>query len=315
MMRRGLLALLFVASSPVHASEGRVDPMKLRGAAGMLRIHGGLQVSWGVASIQGRRSYQEDRFVVQQRPGTTPQLFFAVYDGHGGDRTSTYLESNMHATVFSDLPPILPPLKDIQAAIVESFLRVDRNLRPVAEANRHHPRDGSTACTILVHGDELLCANAGDSRAVLALRGQTQAVALSDDHSPELPRELERIEKTGGWVKNGRFFGNMLNVARGLGDFFYKNQQTPQKEQWVSPEPDTLVHETRTAEFAIIATDGLWDVLSNDEAIEVVRKVGYSDASVAAEKLVHAAYALGSTDNITAVVIVFQPTSTPRAKL
>lgn len=77
-------------------------------------------------------------------------------------------------------------------------------------------RAGTTAVLILVTKSRYFVANIGDSRAVLCRAGQ--AVALSTDHKPDLPEERERIEKAGGYVKQGRVNGS-LSLSRSFGDF------------------------------------------------------------------------------------------------
>lgn len=66
---------------------------------------------------------------------------------------------------------------------------------------------------------EVICANAGDSRTVLARAGR--AKEMSEDHKPENPGELSRIQRAGGFVEDGRVNG-MLALSRALGDFEYK---------------------------------------------------------------------------------------------
>ena len=79
---------------------------------------------------------------------------------------------------------------------------------------------GTTATVLLVTRTQLICANAGDSRTVLARGGR--AKDMSEDHKPENPQELARINASGGFVDDGRVNG-MLALSRALGDFEYKN--------------------------------------------------------------------------------------------
>ena len=79
-------------------------------------------------------------------------------------------------------------------------------------------------------------ANAGDSRAVLSRNHK--ALALSEDHKPDLEIEKERIEKAGGYVHNGRV-NNSLALSRSLGDFEFKHFSTrPYEQQAVISLPD-----------------------------------------------------------------------------
>ena len=78
---------------------------------------------------------------------------------------------------------------------------------------------GCTACVVLISENEIICANAGDSRCVLSVEGR--AVEMSIDHKPELSTERARIEKAGGFVEENRVKG-ILNLSRSLGDLEYK---------------------------------------------------------------------------------------------
>eukprot|EP00308_Calcidiscus_leptoporus_P016900 CAMPEP_0119398654 /NCGR_PEP_ID=MMETSP1334-20130426/140955_1 /TAXON_ID=127549 /ORGANISM="Calcidiscus leptoporus, Strain RCC1130" /LENGTH=381 /DNA_ID=CAMNT_0007422523 /DNA_START=534 /DNA_END=1679 /DNA_ORIENTATION=- len=134
-----------------------------------------------------------------------------------------------------------------------------------------HVEAGCTAVVVLIRGSKVFVANAGDSRAVLCRAGQ--AVALSFDHKPSLPTELARIEAGGGWVTaQGRVNGN-LNLSRALGDLKYKGDDSrPRAEQIISAEPDVDVHTISDGDdFIIIACDGIWDCLTNQQAVDFVR--------------------------------------------
>lgn len=135
----------------------------------------------------------------------------------------------------------------------------------------HAVQAGCTAVVVLRVGDLLYCANAGDSRAVLC-RGDGKVHALSEDHKPTSITELGRIEKAGGFVNaNGRVNGN-LNLSRSLGDMKYK--QVPNllpKDQMITAEPDITVTEVKpTDRFFVLACDGVWDVLSNQEICDFI---------------------------------------------
>ena len=78
---------------------------------------------------------------------------------------------------------------------------------------------GCTANVAMIYKDELIVANAGDSRSVLFSNGE--AVEMSEDHKPDLPGEKDRIIKAGGFVSDGRVNAN-LNLSRAIGDLEYK---------------------------------------------------------------------------------------------
>jgi len=128
---------------------------------------------------------------------------------------------------------------------------------------------GCTACVVAIHDGKIYCANSGDSRAVLCKKGV--AYPLSNDHKPELPGEISRIEKAGGWVSEGRVKGN-LNLSRSLGDLEYKqNKKLPPEDQMITAFPEFIVENfTDDCDFMIIGCDGVWDCKTNQEACDYV---------------------------------------------
>jgi serine/threonine protein phosphatase PrpC len=130
---------------------------------------------------------------------------------------------------------------------------------------------GCTAVSVLIHNDKVTVANTGDSRCVMSRRGE--AVPLTLDHKPIIYEEAQRIIRAGGFVRDNRVNG-ALNVSRTLGDLdFKRNVELPHTEQMVVATPDITDLELREGnEFLIIACDGIWDVMSNQEAVDFARK-------------------------------------------
>ncbi|EIE18289.1 protein phosphatase 2C [Coccomyxa subellipsoidea C-169] len=132
---------------------------------------------------------------------------------------------------------------------------------------------GCTAVVAVLKGQELWVANAGDSRAVLCRGGQ--ALALSEDHKPQSEGERNRITAAGGFVSDvggvSRVNGN-LNLSRAIGDLKYKgNDQLAPAEQIITAQPDIVKIELRHEDrFFVLACDGVWDVMSNQEVVQFV---------------------------------------------
>jgi len=133
---------------------------------------------------------------------------------------------------------------------------------------------GCTAICAIVRKDDILVANAGDSRGVLCRNGV--AVELSFDHKPASDIEKTRIEAAGGYLEDtpggARVNGN-LNLSRAIGDLEYKKRDDlPPEEQIICSTPDVLVHALAAEdEFIILACDGIWDVMTNQQACDFVR--------------------------------------------
>ncbi|KAL4868079.1 hypothetical protein BDV12DRAFT_108035 [Aspergillus spectabilis] len=138
----------------------------------------------------------------------------------------------------------------------------------------------------------LYTANVGDARVVLCRNGK--ALRLSYDHKGSDENEGRRIANAGGLIINSRVNG-VLAVTRALGDTYIKDLVTGHPyttETVIQPDLD---------EFIILACDGLWDVCSDQEAVELIRNV--SDAQEASKILVDHALARFSTDNLSCMVI------------
>merc|ERR1719502_391517 len=125
---------------------------------------------------------------------------------------------------------------------------------------------GCTAICVLVRKEDILAANAGDSRAVLCRAGKQ--IELSFDHKPKSETEKSQIEAAGGYLEDtpggARVNGN-LNLSRAIGDLEYKkNKDIGPEAQIICSTPDFLYKElTPEDEFVILACDGIWDVMTN----------------------------------------------------
>ncbi|KAJ3675235.1 hypothetical protein LUZ60_004277 [Juncus effusus] len=246
--------------------------------------------SYGYSTFKGKRASMEDFYHATTHDVNGQMVaFFAVFDGHGGSRAAEYLKANL----FNNLIGHPNFISDTKTAIVEAFKQTDENY---LEGTKDNQKDaGSTATTALLIGDKLFVANVGDSRTVASKSGS--AVALSVDHKPDRSDERQRIEKAGGfilWAGTWRV-GGVLAVSRAFGDKLLK--------PFVIAEPEIQEEDTELIDFIIIASDGLWNVISNKDAVDLVR--GVSDAEAASRRLIEEAYARGSSDNITCVVVRF----------
>ncbi|KAF9452388.1 protein phosphatase 2C [Macrolepiota fuliginosa MF-IS2] len=143
----------------------------------------------------------------------------------------------------------------------------------------------------------LYCANAGDARGVLCRNGK--AVRLTYDHKGSDRQEAKRITDAGGFVLSGRVNG-VLAVTRSLGD-------SSMKEFVVGAPYTTETELCGEDEFLILACDGLWDVINDQDAVELVRDI--LDPQTASAKLLKHALSHHTTDNVTVIVIRFKQPS------
>ncbi|KAG7599539.1 PPM-type phosphatase domain superfamily [Arabidopsis suecica] len=269
------------------------DPDALFSGGGISFLAGvrTVKFSYGYSSLKGKRATMEDYFETRISDVNGQMVaFFGVFDGHGGARTAEYLKNNL----FKNLVSHDDFISDTKKAIVEVFKQTDEEY--LIDEIGQPKNAGSTASTALLIGDKLIVANVGDSRVVASKNGS--AVPLSDDHKPDRSDERQRIEDAGGfiiWAGTWRV-GGILAVSRAFGD--------KQLKPYVIAEPEIQEEDISTLEFIVIASDGLWNVLSNKDAVAIARDI--SDAETAARKLVQEAYARGSCDNITCIVVRFE---------
>jgi len=162
------------------------------------------------------------------------------------------------------------PLDVVEDAIDHNQPLELEELHSADETPWHGPAAGCTAVCAVVTDNHLVVANAGDSRCILSRAGK--AVALTEDHKPTNEDEFARIMKAGGFVADGRVNGS-LNLSRALGDLEYKQvSHLPPEEQMVTANPEVRkLRLTPDDEFLILACDGIWDVLTNEEAVAFVR--------------------------------------------
>nr|XP_018906150.1 PREDICTED: protein phosphatase 1L-like [Bemisia tabaci] len=162
-------------------------------------------------------------------------------------------------------------------------------------------RAGSTALIALIAGSRLFVANVGDSRGIMC-DSEGKAVPLSVDHKPFQKSERLRVEAAGGTVKfaGGAWRVNgHVSVSRMLG-----NRLADKKSRHLIADPDILTFELchHKPRFLVLASDGLWDVLSNEEVVDFLAP-RLQEEYLGARSLAYYAYLRGSGDNITVVVI------------
>ena len=248
---------------------------------------------YGVAEMQGHRLHMEDAHRIEL---TENYKFFGLYDGHGGREVADFAAQNLH--VKCDFAKGKTDA-DITKALKKGFLQTHKDLD---DAPINARLQGCTALVALIRKSQLFVANAGDSRAVLCSAGK--AIPLSQDHKPDRSDEKKRIEDLGGWIEynhrmRGYYVQSMLAVSRALGDKYL--------HPYVIPTPE-IQHKTLESddEFLILGCDGVWDVLSNQQAVDFVRAELEKDPNnfeKAAQALRDQAYSAQSMDNISVIVV------------
>ncbi|RDX64222.1 putative protein phosphatase 2C 34, partial [Mucuna pruriens] len=270
-----------------------------------------------VASVftkKGQKGFNQDRLIVWEEFGCEEDIIFCgVFDGHGpwghlvAKRVRKLLpalllcnwQENVAATSL-DLDFKMETDRNLHRFDMwkQSYIRtcaaIDQDLKQHAGIDSF--QSGTTALTIIKQGEHLIIANVGDSRAVLATTsedGTLTSLQLTTDLKPNLPKEAERIMQCRGrifsledepgvyrvWMPNGKTPG--LAISRAFGDYCVKDFGL------ISLPDVTQTKLTTRDQFLILATDGVWDVMSNEEAVKIVGSTAHKEK--AASRLVKCA--------------------------
>ena len=242
----------------------------------------------GVAEMTGRRPEMQDVTILCGQLGGRPrQDLFGLFDGHGGKEAAEFAARAV-PEVFMRVLKHQP--HNIYKVLFETFKQVGD------EMFRQDMNSGTTGLVMYIAEKTRYVAWVGDSRAVLSRLGV--AIDLSDDHKPQQPEEQERIRNAGGFIRRARVNG-LLAVSRALGDAYIM--------PFVSPVPEVRRGEIdENDEFVILACDGVWDVLSSQDAVDIVRG-SIKHVDKAAKRLRDEAFRRGSSDNISVIVVSFLP--------
>lgn len=255
-------------------------------------------------NLKFRRSMEDVHTYVKNFASRLDWGYFAIFDGHAGIQASEWCGSHLHRIIEEKL--LEDETRDVREILNDSFVLIDKQINSKLEGN-----SGCTSAVCVLrwelpdendiqneimelnqHKRKLYTANVGDSRIVLFRNGN--AIRLTYDHKASDMLEMQRVEQAGGLIMKSRVNG-MLAVTRSLGDKFF--------DTLVIGNPFTTGVEITTEDkFLIIACDGLWDVIEDQEACELIRDI--SDPDKAAKTLVRYALENGTTDNVTVMIVM-----------
>ncbi|KAI3947112.1 hypothetical protein MKX01_015403 [Papaver californicum] len=278
-------------------------------------------------SQEGTKELNQDSALIYQGFGNEGGEFFGVFDGHGenGHKVSNLvinrlpkllLEQERYRLCNSDESELVNTYKpnEWRRDCVSAFKIMDKEIK--LQKDFDSSCSGTTAVTIIKQDQDLVIANLGDSRAVMGRisDGELKTVQLTIDHKPELPKEAERIRKCGGrviphkgepdvhrvWSADDDYMS--LAMARAFGDFHLKDFGV------IAIPQITHIRLTKEDQFLVLATDGVWDVLTNEEVASIVWSI--ENKEVAAKAVVKAAsaawkhdYPSSKVDDITVVCL------------
>ncbi|KAK1278552.1 Protein phosphatase 2C 70 [Acorus gramineus] len=240
-------------------------------------------------------------------PGSEQFGLFCIFDGHGG--------SDAAKDVSIMLPEIVADLlsnSEIKGHVlkVSDASEVLTNAFSMTEASLNHQYEGCTATVLLVWGDHnreffIQCANVGDSACFVNVSGKE--IVMTEDHRVTSLVERTRLKEAGRPLGDGekRLWG--FNIGRMLGDKFLKEQDTRFSSK---PYVSAVVHiKEESPAFVILASDGLWDVISVKRATQLVlhmkERFGDDSAKKIANDLLNEARNKRTRDNTSLIFLDF----------
>ena len=240
---------------------------------------------------QGVKKENQDRYFIHYNLNNeTSSIFMGVCDGHGlyGHEVSEYLSSILPKELDSllkvqSIPSISDlPIEEINTIITNTFIKVNSNI--ILCDTLDTTFSGSTCSSLIITPSKFICANAGDSRCVIGKQsknGEWSSYNLSRDHKPTEPDELKRILASGGRVgayedQNGNHIGPErvwvagedvpgLAMSRSFGDDVAQSVG-------VIAVPEIVHTEIKEEDkFIVIASDGIWEFISSDECVKMIK--------------------------------------------
>ena len=320
------------AERPVEASPRKSGPAKEKGVLIGAKSIGGKYPPGMFFGGGGKKENQDDSFFHMADNG---DFVAGALDGHGlnGKTVSNFckrkLSEKLASTVGINGRAAEP--EEVEKRLTDAVLGTSNDL---IATSIDALDSGTTSVTAVKRGNEIWCANVGDSRAVLARessgRGggsQLRAVELSRDHKPNDREEMARVKQMGGQVEpsragmHGAYMGphrvwvrkqqeGGLAMARSLGDLRLQRVGVI-----ADPEVKRFQLNKDTDKFVVLASDGVWDHMDNQRVIDIAKRYIDQSAGKAAAAVSDAArkqWAIqggGYVDEITTVVVKLQPES------
>lgn len=272
-----------------RAGSGAGEGSSSSSSSSVLGPGRGIRLTTGGGRTRGKRQYMEDVDFVHALNVSSyhkQMVLVGVCDGHGGAECAQFLSDELPAKVSQLLKQQSQRSLLCADALFQAFLAVDKEYLASCSNNA-----GSTACVLLWDGGEgnetCHVANTGDTRAVLCRSGR--AIDLTIDKKACDPDEVARIARAGGFVSGGRVQGSLAvsraigdsDIKKGRGRFAVKGPDGSRLQGVTTAliaDPEvTSFRPLRTGiaggeedHFILIATDGLWDVMTSQQAVDAL---------------------------------------------
>ena len=279
------------------------------------------------------KTNQDSYLILTNINNFTNYNIFSIFDGHGKDG---HLVSQFLVSYFSDFFKNNPQILKCKSEMQLLNLFIDSDFKFLRDAVKNSEKQlsleedinsknsGSTLCILILIYTKMICINVGDSRAILSMTEifRNEIKFLSEDHKPSLKKEQERIKKCGGYVERIIYEDGSVDdtyrvwnspllkypglaISRSIGD-------TDMTKLGVVSDPDFCIKTLKKEmNFAVIASDGIWEFLDNKEVCDVVKHYYLNgNAKNAVEELVKKSRQIWDergkeVDDITVIIIFF----------
>eukprot|EP00501_MAST-03F_sp_TOSAG23-6_P002332 GSMAST32.ASY1.ANO1.2434.1 assembled CDS len=235
----------------------------------------------------------EDKITISS-DGASGTSIFAVFDGHGGPLVSTFARNNLAHTENNEISASPVDLKTMEEILRESFLKTEQDYIIHAKEQQLRLRRtrannaGSCACIIALRGDDLFAMNAGDNIKNIKEtkdKKNPRPVQLTTDHNCYNEEEILAVKKRSNdsdAIRPSRQdctgllrVGGSLAVTRCLGDLYLKLpdfSRPPFHDHlpYITAEPEINHYQWSAKQFIVVASDGLWDELTNEDVQNLV---------------------------------------------
>ncbi|UJR10777.1 hypothetical protein I4U23_014964 [Adineta vaga] len=274
--------------------------------------------TFAFTAMQGWRSTMEDQhkhLIPLDNHSWKLWSYFAIFDGHNGIDTAKnaseqldihlinalnhMLERQHDDTIYPDIPVYSSQLdlNQLHGAIKQTYYELDQDLRKVVK-----DESGCVCITCLIGPEKIYLINIGDSRAII-ISNDGCILAHTEDHKPDDPAERERIQEAGGKISKSSIndvlrVENQLAMTRVLGDFAIDKQIVPPMADIIEYPRNIL------ASFIILACDGIWDVMTNEEVAQfVIHRASTNKLEEITSQLLDECVRRRSTDNMSVYII------------
>ena len=269
-------------------------------------------IRYCISHVQGVRNTMEDYASVRINiPEQHNCSFFGVFDGHGGNRVSEKCSQILLDELIKDIDfsKICDSsnLQNIRTKIEDVFIKIDKTLLP--ENHEEEIEDaGSTAVCVVITDKYIITCNCGDSRSIILSKENVEHQTV--DHKVSNTIENDCLKRNKSCVVIHQYMyaqsDTGLAVTRSIGDYKFKRGDVID-DYVCSIFPDvTFNQRNSTGRFVILGSDGLWDVLTNDDVRKLINYYYITtdgDLTRISKILVKTALYKGSHDNITLIII------------